>query len=70
MKTTLTNSHILNLPDPNQDYVLHTDISKHGWSGVLTQERAVKIKDKDTPSLLPITTSGVLLLVHKGNGLL
>ena len=51
----LKNSAILILSDPNQDYVLNTDASKHSWSGVLTEEKVVQINGKDTTSFLPIT---------------
>ena len=51
----LTNSHILTFPDPNQDYVLNTNILKHSWSGVLIQGRGIQINGKDATSFSPTT---------------
>ena len=33
---------ILRYPDPTQGYILYTDLSRIGWSGVLTQEHLDK----------------------------
>ena len=42
-------------PKPNEPCVLFTDVSKHSWSRVLTQECITIITGKDTKSFLPIT---------------
>ena len=55
IKITLTNRSIITFPDPIQDYVLYTDISKHSLSGLLTQEKVAQINGKDTTSCLSIT---------------
>ena len=41
IKISLMNSPILIFPDPNQNYVLYTDASKHSWQEVLIQDKGV-----------------------------
>ena len=38
LKDALITSPILKYPDPNKPYTLFTDVSKHAWACVLTQE--------------------------------
>ena len=42
-------------PDPEEPYILLTDVSKQIQSGVLTQVRITKINDKDVKLFLPNT---------------
>ena len=53
----LTNTPIVQLPDPNKPYLLFTDVSKFCYSGVLTQastedsnEALLKILTSEAPS--------------------
>ena len=43
----LTNRRILFFLDPNHDYVLFTDTSKHSWSGVLTLKKVVQLSGEE-----------------------
>ena len=44
---------ILRYPNPTQGYILYTDASRIGWSGVLTQNIwTKKAKQKITPSVM------------------
>ena len=62
IEITLTNSPILIFPDPNWDYVLYTDASKHILAGVLNQEKVIQVNGKDTTLLLPITYISITLV--------
>ena len=64
IKHAVTNSPVLTYPDPNKQYHLFTDASKHTWSGVLTQTReTLKENGKLDITYHPITyQSGMFTL--------
>ena len=56
MKQVITHSPILVSPDPNKEYYLFTDSSKHPWSGILIQYQEHVKEDGTIVNVLhPIT---------------
>ena len=47
MKDFLISAPILKYPDTSKPYTIFTDASKYGWAGVLTQEHASVIDEKE-----------------------
>ena len=60
----LTNSPILIFPDPHEPYILFTDVFKHIWSGVFTQECITTMNGKNTK---PFYLSHEFLTAHTLN---
>ena len=55
MKDFLILAPILKYPDTSKPYIIHTDASKYGWAGVLTQEHTSVIDGKEVTTNHPVS---------------
>ena len=54
LKEELAKMPALQYPNPNKPFQLFTDMSKHGYSGILLQEKEGQLNTGE-PELIPIT---------------
>ena len=53
LKSELVKMPTLQYPNPNKQFKLFTDASKHSYSGILHQEKMPDVPDSE-PNLIPI----------------
>ena len=55
LKDTLCSAPILKYPDTSKPYMLYTDASKYGWTGVLTQRHMFTVDGKEVTMDHPVS---------------